>query len=527
MCAAVVVTNHQEAVGRTGPPLGVCPSLLDPSGQNSRFATVPPQCLTDLHLDAIIAATAPDEFQRTVWYTPLADLAVLEYRQDVAEELQRREFRDLAELLAGALRRARLSIGAAEQEYYKLPAELNLAEAISRFTTAVSEAARRLGELSPRSAGLRHLAAHLAAYVRDASFAELADANAAILARVRGHVFELGIQGGTVWAGPDTGRGPWEDRLRETFGRFSDSRAEEQAAVPPRPRRYLNHIEAQSIGLVAGLFPESFQQLHAFVTAHADFLSADLERLGEELRFYLGFLSVADDLGRTGVGWCVPRVLAGPDGPLQVSGLVDLALALDAKSGAELVPNDLHLGADERIAFITGPNQGGKTTFARAAGQLAYVASLGLLVPARSASLPLSNTVLTHFPRPDDPAHDRGGLADEIHRLHDVMVAADGHSLLVFNELFSATSAEDALQLSALLLEQITALGCRVLWVTFLEDLVNSVDGAASLVGQVEPDDPTKPTFRFRAQPPSGRSHAVALAARHGLSSEDLEGRLR
>jgi hypothetical protein len=117
MCAAVVVTNHQEAVGRTGPPLGVCPSLLDPSGQNSRFAAVPPQCLTDLHLDAIVAAMAPDEFQRTVWYTPLADLAVLEYRQDVAEELQRREFRDLAELLAGALRRARLSIGAAEHEY--------------------------------------------------------------------------------------------------------------------------------------------------------------------------------------------------------------------------------------------------------------------------------------------------------------------------------------------------------------------------------------------------------------------------
>ncbi len=92
--------------------------------------------------------------------------------------------------------------------------------------------------------------------------------------------------------------------------------------------------------------------------------------------------------------------------------------------------------------------------------------------------------------------------------------------------MFSATSAEDALELSQFVVPQFRALGCRVLWVTFLEDLVTSLDGAASLVGQVAADDPTRPAFRFRAQPPAGRSHAAALATRHGLSSEDLARRL-
>ena len=106
------------------------------------------------------------------------------------------------------------------------------------------------------------------------------------------------------------------------------------------------------------------------------------------------------------------------------------------------------------------------------------------------------------------------------------MAAAGPHTLLIFNELFSATSAADALQLSARVVEQLRRLGCRVVWVTFLEELVLDTAGAVSLVGQVEPGDVTRPTFRFLPQPPGGRSHAVALAARHGLSGADLEERL-
>lgn len=499
---------------------GSATSLLTPDGARPTAERLPPPGFEDLRLSRVLAGTG--DFQRSVWYAPPSSLEVVAYRQQTVAQLRQPELREVATRLVDAVARARRSIDAHRQTHYPLPAELQLAAAISGFTGALEEATGRLDRLRPAAAGLRALGGYLTGYVNSAGFRELA--RSTVLQRIRQCTVELGIHQGTVWADQDAGRPGWGSQIERVFSRFREPGQPAEAGWS-RPRRYLNHVEAQAIGLLAGLYPALFGELHAFVAPRVDFLPPTLERLAEELRFYLAFLQVVDDLGSRGVKWCLPRLSAQAGGPVRVRDMVDLALAV----GSERPPvaNDLTLASGEQVVFITGPNQGGKTTFARSFGQLAYLAGLGLPVPASSASLPWCRPVLTHFPAPDDPDHDRGGLADELHRLHSVLAAAGPHALLVFNELFSATSAADALQLSARVVAQLRGSGCRVLWVTFLEELVLGTPGAVSLVGQVEPDDVTRPTFRFRAQPPGGRSHAVALAARHGLSSDDLAERLR
>lgn len=516
---------RDPGLSRMPAPSKDCPSLLTPDAPATMAAVE--RSLQDLHLDEVISAMAPGDFQRAVWRRPVTDVAVIEYRQDVVDDLRTPAIRRAAEDFEAAMASARNSITAKRGGHFPIPAELNLLEAIARFCTAVTGFAEALSEAEPTSAGLSEVCAHLWDYRVSAAFQTLAKGSADLLTELRTPAVELGLQAGTVWVDADSGRTAWTDQIAAFFARFETAESS-RTAVPARPRRYLNHVEAQAIGLVAELRPDTFARTHRFASAHEDFLPADLERLGEELRFFLGFWKVADQLSGQGVEWCRPRVLAGTaGGRVSIEGVVDLALALRSRPNDPLlVPNDLMLSPTERIAFVTGPNQGGKTTFARAVAQLAYLASLGLQVPARTAMLPLLNPVLTHFPQPDDPENQHGGLADEIARLYEVMTAATGSALLALNELFSATSAEDALELSQVVVPEFTALGCRVLWVTFLEDLVTSVEGAASLVGQVAADDPTRPTFQFRPQPPAGRSHAAALAARHGLSSEDLARRL-
>ncbi|HSN44072.1 MAG TPA: hypothetical protein VLR88_08450 [Propionibacteriaceae bacterium] len=501
-------------------------SILFPPGLEQPLRAQPPPCLADLHLtDVIEAVGGPvDSFQRMVWHTPCTEVEVIEYRQAVVADLVQPSIRDTLDEFARGVAQERQSITGATHPAYRFAADLGRAESIARFVAVVTTTAERLAALDPPSAGLRDLTRTMIDHTTSEGFRRLSGGVTEVLAELHALEFEVGIQTKSVWVGPVSDREPWVDSIRTTFGRFH-SADKPTVARPQRPQRAMVRLEADVLDLVAQLHPGPARRLRDYLATNADVLPPTLDRIAHEVRFYLDYLRALDRLAREGVDVCVPRVTPDPTDPVQVTGMVDLALALGGRA-TPLVANDLVMAEDERVAFITGPNQGGKTTFARAAGQVAHVASLGLPVPATAATLPLMSPVLSHFPRPDDPSHERGGLADEMVRLHDVVGTTGPSSLLILNELFSATSAEDAVGLSARILERFESLGCRVLWVTFLEDLVTSTPDALSLVGQVDPHDPTRPTFRFRAQPPTNRSHAVALAARHGLSASDLGARL-
>src|SRR6185437_9882901 len=71
---------------------------------------------------------------------------------------------------------------------------------------------------------------------------------------------------------------------------------------------------------------------------------------------------------------------------------------LAGEEAGRFIPNDLYLnnGAD-RIALITGPNMGGKSTYLRQAALIVILAQMGSWVPASAASLPLIDRVFTRI----------------------------------------------------------------------------------------------------------------------------------
>jgi DNA mismatch repair ATPase MutS len=221
-----------------------------------------------------------------------------------------------------------------------------------------------------------------------------------------------------------------------------------------------------------------------------------------------------------GLPTCYPEVDDG-DGACAWRDGFDLVLAHAlAREGHTAVASDFAADPSERAFVITGPNHGGKTTFARALGQLHVLAALGCPVPGSEARVGTIGPVFTHFERAERAGEDaRSRLEDELVRIREIFARATPATLIVINEMLAGTTLGDAVRLGRRVMEGLAASGARYLWVTFIEDLAGA-PGAVSLAA-VSADDLT-PTFRVERRPPDGVAHALALARRHGLDPASL-----
>ena len=226
-----------------------------------------------------------------------------------------------------------------------------------------------------------------------------------------------------------------------------------------------------------------------------------------------------------GLEFCYPEVSDG-DKDTVAEAAFDLALARKlVPEGGTVVGNDLRLAGPERIFVVTGPNHGGKTTFARMFGQLHYLASLGYPVPARRARLFLPDRIFTHFEREEDLATLSGKLEDELVRIHGVLEEATGRSLVVMNESFASTTLRDAALIGRAGPGPDDRPGTarRVRHVRRRAG-ISQRGLRVSMVGTVDPDNPAERTFKIVRKPADGLAYAVAIARKVRADLRAAEG---
>jgi DNA mismatch repair protein MutS len=493
------------------------------------LASEEPDFFGDLNLDQVVDAVVAgrDEYElRQFFYTPLRAPEGVEYRHEMFRDLEKPDVRAAVKTFAEAMQQVRRYLTLVEKQHYRYEKERWFLDAAHVYGDAVAALHEALRGCELDSRGMTGWCDHLAHYTSSVRFTSLIGDSREVVAGLGRVRYTVRIKGARVTVSTYEDEPDYSVEVEEAFARFRQGEVETHLVKIPDSGS-MDHVEARIAQLVARIYPREFQALDELGERHRGFLDSNVARFDREVQFYLAWLEHSERLMAAGLDFCYPTVSTSSK-EISVEDGFDIALATRLRAdGQPVVRNDFVLRGPERVLVVTGPNQGGKTTFARMVAQLHYLASLGLPIPARRARLFLPDRVFTHFEREEDIRTLRGKLDDELVRIREILDQATGDSVVTLNETFASTTLSDALFLGTEVLKRLTERGCLAVWVTFVDELSSLNEATVSMVATVAADDPSQRTFKIVRKPADGRAYAWALADKYGLSYERLRDRVR
>lgn len=171
-------------------------------------------------------------------------------------------------------------------------------------------------------------------------------------------------------------------------------------------------------------------------------------------------------------GYCKPTVVSddvgeGGAGILAVNGRHPLTEALP--TCRSYVPNDVSLGMGEcaRAVVISGPNYGGKSSYARMTALLILLSQMGSYVPADSVDIRPFDALYARMGASDCMAKGMSSLMVELADTARILKAASARSCVVVDELGRGTSTHDGAAIAfAALSYFVASIRCVTLFVT-------------------------------------------------------------
>ena len=116
---------------------------------------------------------------------------------------------------------------------------------------------------------------------------------------------------------------------------------------------------------------------------------------------------------------------------------------VESLSDNPFMANSFTLGQNKRIAVISGPNMGGKSTFMRQNALIAIMARIGSFVPATKATIGDIDRIFTRIGASDDLASGRSTFMVEMEETATILNNATKQSLVLMDEVGRGTSGEE------------------------------------------------------------------------------------
>ncbi|MFC6316237.1 hypothetical protein ACFQHW_11735 [Lapidilactobacillus achengensis] len=489
----------------------------------------------DLHLGQLFTSVCADRGGNEpallpYCYQPLTTGALVKLRQQIFRDLTQPEILQAVDRFVGRMQlmaRRREKLPHLDPEPYQQEQFLRLVQTEQQ---ALRDFVTQLAQLPIQSAGLLTFRQELQAYLAAAATQTLQtdiDHLGQTLTKIS---YRSEFQGRHVLIKAQPAPAP---TFAATFtacfqGLFADPTA---IAAPvakldrPGSDFDLDNLQSSILLRLQHLYRTEFQELATFAQRYQGYLVPGLAQAVQELQFYLVWAKMIQRLTQAGLRFCRPQIITSGTELVQGSFDWDLAVHLQHLGHLErLVTNDYRLPADQSFLVISGPNQGGKTTYARMVGEDYYLMALGLPIPGTAASLKLKPVVLTHFERAEQANKISGLLATDVERMHGIIAETTADSFVIMNELFSSTTAADGQRLADKVLDLLQARHASGIYITFLTALGDHA-GVVPMMSQVAQGTTTR-TYQVLPQALDGQSYATTLLQAYHLRAVDLEGRL-
>ena len=195
--------------------------------------------------------------------------------------------------------------------------------------------------------------------------------------------------------------------------------------------------------------------------------------------------------------------------------------ATGAARNTAVIPLTLELTEEHRQLVISGPNTGGKTVTLKTTALLAMMAQAGIPVPATQAAFPVFTAFLADIGDAQSIEAALSTFSAHITNLERLAQLADGRSLVLLDELGSATDPEEGAALAVAVAEFF--LNARA-WTlisthhTSLKIYAANTPGVMNAAAGVD-ENTLAPNYQLRMGVP-GASAGIATAARLGLNAK-------